>query len=590
MPGADRSPLFRLLRDYAWRHRWSYLGGAGFLWLTNYLAVSIPAQIGEAIDALRSGVPVGRFVAVIAAMGMAIVGVRTLSRILIFNPARDLEYHFRKDLFAHLLRLPPAFFARHRSGDLISRAANDIGWVRVMVGFGGLQVLNVTFALVLTSWKMIDLSPRLTILAALPIAAGVTATQWSIRRLLTLHLRNQRELGDLSDHVLGSLQGIGTIRGFVAERAFMERFRKRNRAWLRTGMRIALLRSLAMPILVLSGGLAVCVLLVIGGPMVAEGKLTIGQLAAFIALLTVLLPPLRSLGWLLSVVQRGRAALERLEELTREPEQASAGGAVGSVPGVGPEVAIENLQFAYSDRTQDKVLKGITATIPAGAIVGIYGPTGSGKTSLLRLLARLEEVEPGMIRVDGVDLTQVELGAWRERVAMAPQRPFLFSETIPFNIALEDEADAGRVRAAVRAAALERDIESLPEGLETVVGERGIMLSGGQRQRVSLARVLYHGGDLVLLDDVLSAVDQETEADLVESLRSLVRSPRRPTVVIVSNRLSVLQVTEKILVLDHGRLVDTGTHQQLIGRKGPYLDAWKAQQDGGRALQGAAAS
>ncbi len=570
--------LPRLLVRYAWRHRVSYLAGALFLWITNYLSVSIPGEIGRAIDALRGQLPLGRHVAAIAVMGVAVIGVRSLSRVLIFNPGRDIEYHLRQDLFAKLLRLQPSFYARHKRGDIVSRASNDISWVRTLVGYGGLQVVNVTMAVVLTGWKMITLSPRLTGLALLPILFGMVGVQWGIRRLFHLSRRSQEQLGEISEHVLGSLQGIAAIQGFVADGAFVDRFEERNRDWLRTSMSLAVIRAVALPLLVLAGGISMFVLVGVGGRMVLAGSLTVGELAAFTALLAVLLPPLRSLGWMLSVIQRGRAALERIFELM-DAEEDRPEGDQGRVlaAGRGPAIELRDLSFAYPDEPDRPVLEGVEAAIPAGRVVGLFGRTGSGKSTLLRLLARLYNPSPGTILVDGFDVTTLDLGRWRRRLAMVPQRAFLFSDTIAANIALEESPDRALVEEAVRMAALGPDLEVLPEGLETVVGERGIMLSGGQRQRVALARGLYRGGDVLILDDVLSAVDHETEARLVETVAGLARRPSSPTVFIASHRLSALRHCDLILVLDRGRLVDSGSHRELTQRPGPYQDAWSVQ-------------
>jgi len=576
--GATGRPVIRLLKDYAWRYRWSYLTGALFLWVTNYLAVSIPGQIGHAIDALRADQPLGRFVAAIAIMGVSVIVVRTLSRILIFNPGRHLEYHLRKDLFSHLLRLQPSFYMTQKRGDIVSRAANDITWVRTLVGFGGLQVVNVTLAVILTGWKMVSLSPRLTLMVLLPIVVGGGLVQFGIRRLFFLARRNQEQLGEISEHVLGSLQGMAAIQGFVAEDAFVERFEERNLDWLRIGMRLALIRSLALPLLVLAGGAAMFALIAVGGPMVLAGSLTVGQLAAFTALLTVFLPPLRSMGWMMSVIQRGRAALERIFELMDAPLELPEGPA-GKVlaAGHGPSIELKMLSFAYPDEPDRKVLDGLTETIPAGAVVGLFGRTGSGKSTLLRLLARLYNPPPDSILVDGVDLTTVDLSSWRRRLAVVPQRPFLFSDAIEANVALEADANSELVRQAVTMAALEPDLEILPDGIQTVVGERGIMLSGGQRQRVALARGLFRSGDLLILDDVLSAVDHQTEAQLVETVAGLAARPEAPTVLIASHRLSALRHCDTVLVLDGGRLVDSGPHTELVARPGLYRETWLVQ-------------
>jgi ATP-binding cassette subfamily B multidrug efflux pump len=575
---AAGNPIIRLLRYYAWRYRWSYLAGAGFLGLTNYLAVSIPGQIGHAIDALRAGTAVGKFVAAIAGMGVGMIAVRSLSRVLIFNPGRHVEYHLRRDLFSHLLRLQPSFYAAHKRGDIVSRAANDISWVRTLVGFGGLQIFNVTMAVTLTGWKMVTLSPHLTLMVLLPVAVGSGFVQWGIRRLFVLARRSQEQLGEISEHVLGSLQGIAAIQGFVAEKAFIERFEERNFGWLRTGMRLAVIRSIALPILVLAGGVAMFAIIAFGGPMVLAGTLTVGQLAAFTALLAVFLPPLRSMGWMMSVVQRGRAALERIFELIDAPVERPEGTAGRTLAsGRGPSIEIQELSFAYPDEPRRLVLEGVSATIPSGSVIGLFGRTGGGKSTLLRLFARIYNPPPGTILVDGSDITTIDLESWRRRLSMVPQRPFLFSDSIAANVALEAGPDDDRVARSVEMAALASDLEALPNGLRTVVGERGIMLSGGQRQRVALARGLYRRGDLLILDDVLSAVDHQTEAQLVQTVAALTRRPEGPTVLIASHRLSALRHCDSVLVLDSGRLVDQGTHAELIKRPGPYRDTWHVQ-------------
>jgi ATP-binding cassette subfamily B protein len=586
--GPVRGSILRLLRDYCWRYRASYLGGVVFVVLTNYLAVSIPGEIGRAIDALRAASSIAPHVLAIAAMGIAVIGVRTMSRILIFNPGRDLEYHLRSDLFARLLALQPSFYARHKRGDIVSRAANDISWVRTLVGFGGLQIVNVTIAVALTGWKMVALSPYLTLVAGLPILLGVVAVQVGIQRVFHLSRINQEQLGEISEHVLGSLQGMATIQGFVAEQSFVDRFERRNAEWMRIGMKLALIRAAALPLLVLSGGVALFAVVAVGGPMVLDGRLTVGELAAFTALLTVLLPPLRSFGWMLSVIQRGRASLDRVFELMDEPVERPEGEAGVALPrGAGPAIELRSLTFAYPDAPGFRVLDGISMAIPPGAVVGLFGRTGSGKSTLLRLLARLFNPPAGSVLVDGHDLTALDLESWRERVTMVPQRPFLFSESIAANIALEESPDEGRVREAAQMAALDQDLRALPDGLGTVVGERGITLSGGQRQRVALARGLARGGDLLILDDVLSAVDHATEARLVDTITRIAHGPGAPTVLIASHRLSAFRTCDTILVLDRGRLIDHGSHDELVARPGPYRDAWWVQRQGGSAAAGA---
>lgn len=583
------STLYRLARDYAWRHRWSYFAGGVFLWLTNWLTVSIPGQIGAAVDGLRAGGPIGRHAAAIAVMGVSIIVVRSLSRILIFNPGRHVEYALRSDLFDKLLALQPAFYAAHRRGDIVSRASNDITWVRTLVGYGGLQVVNVTMAVGLTIWKMVALSWTMTALVLLPIALSMAVVQWAIRRLFWLSRRSQEQLGEIAEHVLGSLQGVATIQGFVAEDAFIRRFEERNQEWFTTGMRLAVIRAAALPLLVLAGGIAMFALIAIGGRLVLASSLTVGDLAAFTALLMVFLPPLRSLGWMLSVIQRGRAALERIFELMDAPVERPEGDAGVVLPsGRGPAIEFRDLEFAYPDEPDHPVIESFSATIPAGAVVGLFGRTGAGKSTLLRIIARLYNPPEGTVLVDGTDLVALDLDAWRDRLAVAPQRPFLFSDSLHSNVALDRSADRALVHRAISRSALDGDVEALPDGVETLVGERGIMLSGGQRQRVALARALYRKGDVLILDDVLSAVDHTTETQLVRTVAELAGGDHPPTTFIASHRMSALRHCDMVLVLDRGRLVDSGTHSELLRRPGIYRDTWMIQSQRATAASEAA--
>jgi ATP-binding cassette subfamily B protein/ATP-binding cassette subfamily C protein/ATP-binding cassette subfamily B multidrug efflux pump len=319
-------------------------------------------------------------------------------------------------------------------------------------------------------------------------------------------------------------------------------------------------------------------LIAVGGPLVFSGALTVGELAAFTALLTVFLPPLRSLGWMLSVIQRGRAALERIFELIDAPIDRPEGeNGVVLAPGRGPTIEFSDLEFAYPDEPDRPVIESFSARVPAGSVIGLFGRTGAGKSTLLRILARLYNPPSGTVFIDGTDLVDLDLDHWRERLAMAPQRPFLFSDSIAANIGLDESADPEEIDRTIAKAALHVDLTTLPDGLETVVGERGIMLSGGQRQRVALARSLFRRGDLLILDDVLSAVDHSTEARLIETVAELARRPEAPTVFIASHRLSALRHCDTVLVLERGRLVDQGPHTELIDRPGIYRDTWLIQ-------------
>ena len=321
--------------------------------------------------------------------------------------------------------------------------------------------------------------------------------------------------------------------------------------------------------------------------MAANEDLSVGDLAAFVALIATLLPYMRSMGWLLSVWQRGSAALERIYELLdseiERPEIEL--GVLERKQKTGPEIEIRNLSFAYPSAPEQQIFSKFSCHLQAGSTTGIFGKTGSGKSTLLSLLSRQYNPPPDSIFIDGVDICRLDLFDWRRTLSYVPQQPFLFSDTITNNISMTDLPDAERIEEVVRLSSLEQDLDVLPDGLDTVVGERGIILSGGQRQRVALARGLYHEGALILLDDVLSAVDHENEKRLVKTLKNLTTSRTYSSCLIVSNRISAFRHADLILVMENGELVDQGTHAELITRPGIYQESWLVQKDSSEEIQ-----
>ncbi|MFT5582798.1 MAG: ATP-binding cassette subfamily B multidrug efflux pump, partial [Cognaticolwellia sp.] len=476
-----------------------------------------------------------------------------------------------------LTKLQPSFYSKMKAGDIVSRVSNDMTFVRALVGFGGLQVFNVTLALALTGRKMMQLNPKLTLLTLLPIVIGLAFMQAGVFAMHRLTRLSQTQLSSLSDRILSLLQGVQTIQDFTAEASFLKRFEKENLEFMGTNIRLAWIRSTVLPMLGLAGSTCIYVLLVVGGPMAQRGELTVGELVAFVTFIAQLLWPLMSLGWLVSVFQRGYTSLERIDQvLYAEPEKPE-GSDPATLAKVPPALHLKDLNFTYPGE-DTPALQGITATLPAGKTIGIYGRTGSGKSTLLRVLTRTWNPPRGMIFVGETDILDLDLDDWRENTAVAPQVPFLFSDSIAANVAM-GPIDADRVDQATLQASLAEDLKALPEGLDTVVGERGIMLSGGQRQRTALARALYRPANLIVLDDVLSAVDQETEQRLIDTFASIGQDGWQPTMLLVSHRMSALARTDHVLVLDQGKLVDQGTHSALLTRPGPYREAWSSQHD-----------
>jgi ATP-binding cassette subfamily B multidrug efflux pump len=574
--------LPRFLRTYVsplWR--W-YVGGTLAVLLTNWLSVRVPLEMAAGLDALGAGKPgVATAAWHIAALGLGVMVARTLSRLWFFTPARAAEFQLREDLFAHALRLQPPFYAAHPTGDLLARLTSDVTYARAFAGFALLQALNVVAALTMSVGQMLLVSPKLTLVCAAPVVLGFLAVQRGIGSMFELQKRSQQQLGALSDELLGAIQGVATIQAFDVESVFVGRVDARARALRDTNLSMARLRALVFPLLTVAGGAAVGLLLAVGGPMALRGEVSAGELAAFVGLVAYLIVPLRLMGILVPVVQRTEASLARIHEVIDAPVDRPEGESPVAYPspGKGPGIELRGLSFAYPDAPERPVLRELSVKLPAGATVGVFGRTGAGKSTLLRVLARLHNPPAGTVFVDGADVTTLDLHAWRQRFTLVPQAPALLGESIRENIGFG--APDATVRAAAEAAALGPDLQALPEGMETVVGERGVVLSGGQRQRVALARGLMRPAELTLLDDVLSAVDHATEQQLLGTLRAHARGEgpvQAPTCLLVSHRMSALEHANLVLVLEEGRIVDQGTHAELLARAGPYREAWEVQR------------
>lgn len=582
--------LLRFLASYAHRNLPQYALGAVMLVATNWVVVRIPKIIGESLNVLESGgaaaLGASRSLAIeLAILGATVIVVRSLSRILFFNPGREIEYQIGVDLFGHLLRMQRPYYMKHKVGELVSIASNDTMAVRLLIGFAGLQVCNVAVAIPLHLYQMFATDVVLTLWCLLPVLLGATYMRFTVKRFFGMTREGMALLGKLSDRILEAYSGIGTIRAHGTEKASLERFEERNAEYLDLQLRVSRIRAFGMPVLGFSGLVGAGVVLFVGGSRVLDDQMRVGDMATFTALLISLVSILTSLAWVLAAVSRGFVSLARIDGVLLTPPGVPEGDDALEVK-TPPRIEIRDLTFSYPD-DDEPALRGIDVTVEPGQTLGIFGRTGSGKTTLINLLARVQRPPEGSVFVDGHDIMHVPLGRLREAMAVVPQSPFLFSTTLRENISLSganpylakksksvEGPEDPRLREVIEAACLLDDIEQLPEGLDTVVGERGVMLSGGQRQRAALARALYRARPILLLDDILSAVDQGTEVRMVQAIRNIKEEleGRTPTTIIVSHRTSVLEHADEILVLEHGRVIARGTHAELVAAGGDYAE------------------
>jgi ATP-binding cassette, subfamily B, multidrug efflux pump len=575
----------RILLSYLGRYRVRYLVGFALLVATNVCALAIPWVVKSSIEAIGRGGATARAEVVLGALliaGLAVAQglVRTASRFALFGASQRIDADIRNDLFARLLRLPPAFYQGQRTGDLMSRATNDLQSVVQLIGFGLLSLVNTAIVCAGAVAAMLRIDPWLTMVALAPAPLFVLVVKRWTARVHADALAVQEQLARLSSKVQENLSGMAVVRAYTMEPREIEAFARLNREYLARTLRLARRQAALSPFLGILAGLGTLFVLWFGGKAVVEGRITLGAFVAFSGYLTYLGWPILALGWVLAVVRRGLAAMERVAELLRaepaadpEPDAADAGG-----PPIVGTVTITNLTFGYEGEGDGRAaaLHEVSLDVPAGSCVAVVGPTGAGKSTLGVLLARLWEPPRGTVFVDGRDVRDIPLGTLRRTIGYVPQETFLFSRSLAENVSLgAPGADGGRLDAVGRAAGLASDVAALPEGWATVVGERGLTLSGGQRQRVALARALLIDPRILVLDDAFASVDAETEAEILAQLRDVRRGR---TTLLVTHRLRAARLADRVVVLDEGRVAEQGTHDALVVRGGVYARLWRRQQ------------
>ncbi len=566
---------FLTLWPYMRRYRRGLSLGIASLVLKDLAHAAVPLVIGFAVDALTARRP---FLVILrfALLLVALAAVRGLfqfwMRVILIGISRDIEYDLRNDLFAHLVSLSPDFYARQRTGDIMARATNDLNAVRMMLGPGIMYWAETSLTFVLAISVMAFKDWRLMLLAVLPAPLVSVAVMLFGRAIHERFEAIQAMFSDISSRVQENLSGVRMVRAFVQEAAELRRFEKLNQDYIRQNLRLVRISGLFQPLLEGLIGITFLVVLWAGGSQVLNHRISMGGFVMFNTYMGMLVWPMIALGWVVNLMQRGTASMSRINQIMHETPTIAAPPSPVPIPRPRGEIEFRGVTLEYPS---GRALNNVDLLIPAGATLAVVGHTGSGKSTLVGLVPRLMDPTAGAVFMDGINLRDLDPAELRRHIGFVPQETFLFSATLAENIAFGVEhASRDQIRRAAELAGLAGDIESFPKGYETMVGERGITLSGGQKQRTAIARALLRDPRILILDDALSSVDTLTEERILSGLSEVMLGR---TVILISHRVSTVRQADSIVVLEKGRVVEQGTHAELVATGGYYADLSQKQ-------------
>ena len=559
-----------LIKPYIYRFRYRILFGISCLVCVDILQLYIPRLVKHAVDALTlmkaDYARLFRFGIEIISIALCMACLRFVWRRLLIGTSRIVEEKLRNRLFEHMQTLSASYFEKTRAGDLMARATNDINNIRMAAGMGIVALTDAVFLGTAAVCFMAYIDTRLTFLAMIPMPCIVLLTRIFGKKMHKLYTQVQARFSELAESTRESLAGIRVVKAYGLEQDRILRLSGLSEKYISENIRLVNIQGSFFPLMVFFTNISLAIVLYFGGRITITGRITPGDFVAFISYLSLLTWPMMAIGWIVNLIQRGRASLDRIYTvINTRPEITDSPGAV-SMKSVSGDIRFEKVSFSVRPGER-KILSDIDLHVPAGGVLGISGPQGAGKTTLLNLILRRHDIDEGCIRLDGNDIRSVCLSDLRRALALVPQEPFLFSGTIRENIAFGTTDDKNRIIAAARDAAIYDDIMRFGHGLDTMVGERGVTLSGGQKQRIVIARALIKDAPIFLFDDPVGQVDTDTASVIIETIRRLAGEK---TIIIASHRIPALKISDWIIVLENGRITESGTHESLAAGSGYY--------------------